>query len=76
MLETSARLLRLLALLQARRDWAHAELATRLGVTTRTTCNDVRRLRGLGYLAGARPGIAGRVPARQQQRSAAPAAGR
>ncbi len=35
MLETSARLLRLLSLLQARRDWTSAELATRLGVTTR-----------------------------------------
>ena len=36
MLETSARLLRLLSVLQTRRDWTSAELATRLGVTTRT----------------------------------------
>ena len=49
MLETSARLLRLLSLLQARRDWTGTELAARLGVTTRTIRNDVDRLRGLGY---------------------------
>ena len=59
MLETSARLLRLLSLLQARRDWTGAELATRLGVTTRTIRNDVDRLRELGYPVDARPGVAG-----------------
>ncbi|HET6754528.1 MAG TPA: YafY family protein [Jiangellaceae bacterium] len=59
MLETSARLLRLLSLLQTRRDWTSAELATRLGVTTRTIRNDVDRLRGLGYPVEARPGVAG-----------------
>jgi len=59
MLETSARLLRLLSLLQARRDWTSAELAARLGVTTRTIRNDVDRLRGLGYPVEARPGVAG-----------------
>src|SRR5690348_18374346 len=59
MLETSARLLRLLSLLQARRDWTSAELAARLGVTTRTIRNDVVRLRGLGYPVDARPGVAG-----------------
>ena len=59
MLETSARLLRLLSLLQSRRDWTGAELATRLGVTTRTIRNDVDRLRGLGYPVEARPGVAG-----------------
>jgi predicted DNA-binding transcriptional regulator YafY len=59
MLETSARLLRLLSLLQARRDWTGAELATRLGVTTRTIRHDVDRLRGLGYPVDARPGVAG-----------------
>src|SRR5258705_11807797 len=62
MLETSALLLRLLSLLQARRDWTSAELATRLGVTTRTIRNDVYRLRGLGYPADARPGVAGGEP--------------
>ena len=57
--ETSARLLRLLSLLQARRDWTGAELADRLGVTTRTIRHDVDRLRGLGYPVDARPGVAG-----------------
>jgi predicted DNA-binding transcriptional regulator YafY len=59
MAETSARLLRLLSLLQARRDWTSTELATRLGVTTRTIRNDIGRLRGLGYPVDARPGVAG-----------------
>src|SRR3954469_2283479 len=59
MLETSARLLRLLSLLQARRDWTGTELAARLGVTTRTVRNDMGRLRGLGYPVEARPGAAG-----------------
>src|SRR3954466_9885333 len=59
MLETSARLLRLLSLLQARRDWTGTELATRLGVTTRTVRNDIGRLRALGYPVDARPGVAG-----------------
>jgi predicted DNA-binding transcriptional regulator YafY len=59
MLETSARLLRLLSLLQARRDWTSAELAARLGVTTRTIRNDISRLRELGYPVEARPGVAG-----------------
>src|SRR5689334_22969099 len=59
MLETSARLLRLLSLLQARRDWTSSELATRLDVTTRTVRNDVDRLRRLGYPVEARPGVAG-----------------
>jgi len=57
--ETSARLLRLLSLLQTRRDWTGTELAARLGVTTRTIRHDVDRLRGLGYPVDARPGVAG-----------------
>jgi predicted DNA-binding transcriptional regulator YafY len=59
MLETSARLLRLLSLLQARPEWSGPELAQRLGVTTRTVRNDVERLRGLGYPVHARPGVGG-----------------
>src|SRR5258708_20178560 len=59
MLGTSARLLRLLGLLQTRRDWTSAELATRLDVTTRTIRNDMSRLRTLGYPVEARPGVAG-----------------
>ena len=49
MLETSARLLRLLALLQTHRDWTGSELAERLGVSGRTVRADVERLRSLGY---------------------------
>jgi predicted DNA-binding transcriptional regulator YafY len=49
MLETSARLLRLLSLLQGRRFWCGAELASRLEVTTRTVRRDVDKLRTLGY---------------------------
>lgn len=59
MLETSARLLRLLSLLQTRRDWTSAELASRLDVTRRTVRNDVQRLRTLGYPVDARPGVGG-----------------
>jgi predicted DNA-binding transcriptional regulator YafY len=59
MLETSARLLRLLSLLQARRDWTGAELAGRLGVGLRTLRRDIDRLRDLGYPVDATPGVAG-----------------
>jgi predicted DNA-binding transcriptional regulator YafY len=59
MLETSARLLRLLSMLQVRPEWAGADLAARLGVTTRTLRRDVQRLRGLGYPVHATPGVAG-----------------
>lgn len=59
MRETSARLLRLLSLLQARREWSGGELAERLGVTTRTVRRDVERLRELGYPVDALRGAAG-----------------
>ncbi|NUP04352.1 MAG: YafY family transcriptional regulator [Nonomuraea sp.] len=59
MLETSVRLLRLLALLQSRPGWSGAELADRLGVTTRTVRNDVERLRVLGYRVHSTTGTAG-----------------
>jgi predicted DNA-binding transcriptional regulator YafY len=59
MLETSARLLRLLSLLQVRREWTGPDLAARLGVTTRTVRNDVNRLRELGYPVHAARGVAG-----------------
>lgn len=59
MLETSARLLRLLSLLQARREWTGADLADRLGVTARTVRRDVDRLRELGYPVNASPGTGG-----------------
>lgn len=53
---TSSRLLALLSLLQARRDWPGAVLAERLGVTTRTVRRDVDRLRELGYRVDAAKG--------------------
>ncbi|MEV7955602.1 YafY family protein [Streptomyces sp. NPDC058316] len=59
MLETSARLLRLLSLLQAHRDWSGAGLAERLGVTPRTVRRDVDKLRELGYPVNAAPGTGG-----------------
>ncbi|KAB8194469.1 WYL domain-containing protein [Nonomuraea phyllanthi] len=59
MLDTSARLLRLLSLLQARRDWPGADLAERLGVAPRTVRRDVERLRELGYPVHSTPGVAG-----------------
>src|SRR5690348_17334153 len=59
MFETSARLLRLLSLLQQRREWTGAELAERLEITPRTVRRDVEKLRGLGYPINAAPGVAG-----------------
>lgn len=46
---TSQRLLALLSLLQARRDWPGQVLAERLDVSPRTVRRDVDRLRDLGY---------------------------
>lgn len=59
MLETSARLLRLLSLLQSTREWSGAILAERLEVSQRTVRRDVDRLRHLGYPVHAVAGIAG-----------------
>jgi predicted DNA-binding transcriptional regulator YafY len=58
-LETSARLLRLLALLQSRRDWTGGDLAERLSVTPRTVRADVDRLRKLGYTVDSTLGVNG-----------------
>jgi predicted DNA-binding transcriptional regulator YafY len=49
MRHTSGRLLSLLLLLQARRDWPGALLAERLNVSPRTVRRDVDRLRELDY---------------------------
>src|SRR5919109_4682178 len=57
--ETSSRLLKLLSLLQARRDWQGAELADRLEVSPRTIRRDVERLRTLGYPVESLTGPAG-----------------
>jgi predicted DNA-binding transcriptional regulator YafY len=59
MWDTPARLLRLLELLQQRREWGGAELAERLAVSTRTVRRDVDRLRAIGYPVDARYGADG-----------------
>ncbi|MFI2034858.1 helix-turn-helix transcriptional regulator [Streptomyces bottropensis] len=57
--DTSARMLRLLSLLQTRRAWPGSELAEQLGVSGRTVRNDIDRLRELGYPVDATRGAAG-----------------
>jgi predicted DNA-binding transcriptional regulator YafY len=59
MTETSSRLLELLSLLQARRDWPGPSLADRLDVSGRTVRRDVERLRRLGYPVESLTGPAG-----------------
>ncbi|WP_344176004.1 YafY family protein [Kribbella lupini] len=59
MIETSARLLKLLTLLQSPRDWTGAELAGKLQVSPRTVRADIERLRGLGYPVDATRGSVG-----------------
>jgi predicted DNA-binding transcriptional regulator YafY len=59
MVQTSARLLALLSLLQVRREWTGQELADRLEVGPRTIRRDVEKLRTLGYPVEAAPGVAG-----------------
>jgi predicted DNA-binding transcriptional regulator YafY len=58
-MSTSARMLRLLSLLQTHRHWAGAELADRLEVSARTLRRDVDRLRALGYPVDATRGTEG-----------------
>ncbi|WP_086667228.1 helix-turn-helix transcriptional regulator [Lentzea kentuckyensis] len=55
----SARLLKLLGLLQSRREWSGSELADRLGVTTRTVRRDIDKLRALDYPVHASMGTSG-----------------
>jgi predicted DNA-binding transcriptional regulator YafY len=55
----SARLLRLLSLLQTPRDWTGSELAERLEVSARTVRHDIDRLRALGYPVHATRGSIG-----------------
>lgn len=59
MTDPTARALRLLGLLQTTAVWSGAELAQRLGVTTRTVRRDVDRLRSLGYTVQADTGSGG-----------------
>jgi len=58
-MNTSARMLRLLSLLQTHRYWPGGELADRLEVSARTLRRDVDRLRELGYVVDAVRGVAG-----------------
>ena len=58
-MNTSARMLRLLSLLQTHRYWPGGELADRLEVSPRTLRRDVDRLRELGYVVDAARGVAG-----------------
>lgn len=58
-LETSARLLELLSLLQTPRVWTGADLAERLEVDARTVRRDIDKLRTLGYPVHAVAGTAG-----------------
>jgi predicted DNA-binding transcriptional regulator YafY len=55
----SARLLRLLSLLQRRPSWTGAELADRLGIDVRTVRRDVDRVRSLGYTVESASGPSG-----------------
>jgi predicted DNA-binding transcriptional regulator YafY len=59
MSDTPARLLKMLSLLQARREWPGSELARRLEVSPRTVRRDIDRLRDLGYPVQATLGVAG-----------------
>ncbi len=58
-MSTSARMLRLLSLLQTHRYWPGAELADRLEVSARTLRRDIDRLRELGYDVDAIRGVSG-----------------
>ncbi|UNZ16233.1 YafY family protein [Streptomyces sp. 891-h] len=59
MAKTSARLLKLLSLLQTGQDRSGEELAERLGVSRRTVRRDIERLRELGYPVHSVQGAAG-----------------
>lgn len=59
MLTTSSRLLRLLTLLQGRRDWSGRGLSEALSVDVRTIRRDIDRLRELGYRIDASAGQGG-----------------
>ncbi|WP_459016894.1 helix-turn-helix transcriptional regulator [Streptomyces sp. JNUCC 64] len=56
MISSSARLLRLVALLSTRPTWTCRELAERMAVTDRTVRRDIARLRDLGYGVESDPG--------------------
>lgn len=59
MATTSARVLTLLSLLGARREWTAQQLSERLAVSTRTVRRDLDSLRELGYPVDSTPGPTG-----------------
>ncbi len=59
MLQSSSRLLRLLSLLQSRRQWSGRDLSERLEIDARTVRRDVEKLRELGYPVRASSGLGG-----------------
>jgi len=59
MLPAATRVLRLLSLLQVRREWPGTELADRLEITGRTVRRDIERLRQIGYVIDASSGRGG-----------------
>src|SRR3954462_7665498 len=59
MTDPTHRTLRLLSLMQGRRNWSGSALADRLGVSVRTLRRDVEGLRELGYPVEAQPGVDG-----------------
>ncbi len=59
MLPASTRVLRLLALLQSRREWSGQALSLQLEVDVRTLRRDMNRLRELGYVIEASSGPGG-----------------
>ena len=74
--ETSSRLLNLLSLLQARRDWPGASWPTGSRSPARTVRRDVERLRELGYPVDSLTGPGRRLPAARRRGDAAAAARR
>ena len=58
-MSTSARMLRLLSLLQTHRYWPGNELSDRLEVSPRTLRRDIEQLRDLGYVVDSVRGVAG-----------------
>src|ERR687898_316206 len=58
-MDPTARILRLLSLLQTYRHWGGDELSGRLGVSPRTLRRDVDRLRELGYPVATTRGTGG-----------------
>ncbi len=59
MQKSSARLLKLLALLQSGREWTGSGLSERLGINVRTVRRDIDRLRELGYQISSSSGLGG-----------------